>query len=232
MNIVICEDEKEFAMRLSDEIERFFSQKEMPINISRYENGNDLLNEKNAGFDLIFLDINLGSGDDGINTAHLLRDNGITAPVIFVTALENRAIDGYDVDAYGFVVKKNLSEKLPQILSKLWQEHFCRKTIAISEKNSTELINTDTILSVQSDGRASAVMTEGGRLNDIRPIGKIAEFLGDDFIETHKAIFVNIAKIRRINSDTVTLCDDSAVPLSRRNRKSVMLAVMKRLGEK
>ena len=186
MNIVICEDEKEFAMRLSDEIERFFSQKEMPINISRYENGNDLLNEKNAGFDLIFLDINLGSGDDGINTAHLLRDNGITAPVIFVTALENRAIDGYDVDAYGFVVKKNLSEKLPQILSKLWQEHFCRKTIAISEKNSTELINTDTILSVQSDGRASAVITEDGRLNDIRPIGKIAEFLGDDFIETHK----------------------------------------------
>lgn len=232
MNIAICEDEKEFAKRLSEGIERFFSEKETEAAFSFYENGEELLREQNSEPDIIFLDINLSSSNDGMTVASMLRDKGVTAPVIFVTSLENRAIDGYEVGAYGFIVKKTLDEKLPRILNKLWQEHFCRKTLAVNGRDFTEIIHINTILSVQSEGRGSVIITENGSRNDTRPIGKLSEFLGEDFVETHKSVFVNIAKIKRINSDTVTLCDDSAVPLSRRNRKAVMLAVMKRLGEK
>ena len=232
MNIAICEDEKEFAQRLSEGVKRFFSEKDRECAFSFYENGEELLQEQSGGSDIIFLDINLGRSSDGMTVARLLREQGKTAPVIFVTSLENRAIDGYDVGAYGFIVKKTLDEKLPRILNKLWQEHFCRKTLAVNGRDFTELIHIDAILSVQSEGRTSVIMTENGKVEDTRPIGKLSELLGEDFVETHKSVFVNISKIKRINSDTVTLCDNSALPLSRRNRKSVMLAVMKRLGEK
>ena len=232
MNIAICEDEKEFAKRLSEGIERFFSEKETKVCFDFYESGEELLSEQNSEPDIIFLDINLGADSDGMTVASMLREKGVTAPMIFVTSLENRAVDGYDVGAYGFIVKKNLDEKLPRILNKLWQEHFCRKTLAVCGKDFTELIHIDAILSVQSEGRGSIIVTEKVSFNDTRPIGKLSELLGEDFVETHKSVFVNIAKIKRINTDTVTLCDDSAIPLSRRNRKTVMLAVMKRLGEK
>lgn len=232
MNIAICEDEKEFAQRLSEGVKRFFSEKDRECAFSFYENGEELLQEQSGGSDIIFLDINLGRSSDGMTVARLLREQGKTAPVIFVTSLENRAIDGYDVGAYGFIVKKTLDEKLPRILNKLWQEHFCRKTLAVNGRDFTELIHIDAILSVQSEGRTSVIMTENGKVEDTRPIGKLSELLGEDFVETHKSVFVNISKIKRINSDTVTLCDNSALPLSRRNRKSVMFAVMKRLGEK
>lgn len=232
MNIAICEDEKEFAQRLSEGVKRFFSEKDRECAFSFYENGEELLQARNGGSDIIFLDINLGRSSDGMTVARLLREKGMTAPVIFVTSLENRAIDGYDVGAYGFIVKKTLDEKLPRILNKLWQEHFCRKTLAVNGRDFTELIHIDAILSVQSEGRTSVIMTENGKVEDTRPIGKLSELLGEDFVETHKSVFVNISKIKRINSDTVTLCDNSALPLSRRNRKSVLLAVMKRLGEK
>lgn len=232
MNIAICEDEKEFAKRLSEGIQRFFSEKETEVCFYFYEKGEELLNQQNNAPDIIFLDINLGADSDGMMVAAALREKGVTAPVIFVTSLENRAVDGYDVGAYGFIVKKNLDEKLSRILNKLWQEHFCRKTLAVNGKDFTELIHIDAILSVQSEGRGSVIITESGCFNDTRPIGKLSELLGEDFVETHKSVFVNIAKIKRINTDTVTLCDDSAIPLSRRNRKTVMLAVMKRLGGK
>lgn len=232
MNIAICEDEKEFAKRLSEGIQCFFSEKERETVFSFYENGEELLSEQNSEPDIIFLDINLGADSDGMTVASMLREKGVTAPMIFVTSLENRAVDGYDVGAYGFIVKKNLDEKLPRILNKLWQEHFCRKTLAVCGKDFTELIHIDAILSVQSEGRGSIIITKSGCFNDTRPIGKLSELFGEDFVETHKSVFVNIAKIKRINTDTVTLCDDSAIPLSRRNRKTVMLAVMKRLGEK
>lgn len=232
MNIAICEDEKEFAKRLSEGVERFFSEKETKVCFDFYESGEELLNEQKSAPDIIFLDINLGAESDGMTVAASLREKGVTAPVIFVTSLENRAVDGYEVGAYGFIVKKTLDEKLPRILNKLWQEHFCRKTLAVNGRDFTEIIHVDAILSVQSEGRGSIITTESGSFNDTRPIGKLSELLGEDFVETHKSVFVNIAKIKRINSDTVTLCDNSAVPLSRRNRKTVMLAVMKRLGEK
>lgn len=232
LNIAICEDESEFAQRLSEGIGRFFSEKETEVCFDFFENGERLLNEISPDCDIIFLDINLGSSNDGMTAAKLLREKGISAPVIFVTGLENRAVDGYDVGAYGFIVKKTLDEKLPRILNKLWQEHFSRKTLAVNGKDFTELIHIDTILSVQSEGRMSVIITEKESFTDIRSIGKLAELIGEDFVETHKSVFVNISKIKRINSDTLTLCDNSTVPLSRRNRKNVMLAVMKRLGEK
>lgn len=232
MNIAICEDEKDFAKRLSEGVERFFSEKETKVCFDFYESGEELLNERKSAPDIIFLDINLGAESDGMTVAASLREKGVTAPVIFVTSLDNRAIDGYEVGAYGFIVKKTLDEKLPRILNKLWQEHFCRKTLAVNGRDFTEIIHVDAILSVQSEGRGSIITTESGSFNDTRPIGKLSELLGEDFVETHKSVFVNIVKIKRINSDTVTLCDNSAVPLSRRNRKAVMLAVMKRLGEK
>lgn len=232
MNILICEDDKVFAKRLSEGIQHFFSEKGKEVVFFFYENGEELLQAQKNEPDIVFLDINLGSNNDGMTVAGKLREKGIVTPIIFVTSLENRAIDGYDVGAYGFIVKKSLDEKLPRILNKLWQEHFCRKTLAVNGRDFTELIHIDTILSVQSDGRTSVIITEKVSFNDTRPIGKLSELLGEDFIETHKSVFVNISKIKRINSDTITLCNDSTVPLSRRNRKAVMLAVMKRLGEK
>lgn len=203
MNILICEDDKVFAKRLSEEIQCFFSEKEIETTFSFYEKGEELLNAQNNGPDIVFLDINLGSNNDGMTAASKLREKGIVTPIIFVTSLENRAIDGYDVGAYGFIVKKSLDEKLPRILNKLWQEHFCRKTLAVNGRDFTELIHIDTILSVQSEGRTSVIITEKVSFNDTRPIGKLSELLGEDFVETHKSVFVNISKIKRINSDTV-----------------------------
>ena len=166
-----------------------------------------------------------------MDIAEQLRNEDISAPVIFVTSFENRAIDGYDVGAYGFVVKKNLDEKLHKVLTKLWKDNFYRPTILIQGKENTEIIKLNHIISVQSQNRSTLIQTDTKELTDIRPIGKFTELLGNEFVEVHKSVFVNISKIKRINADTVTMCDESNVPLSRRNRKNVMYAVMKQIGE-
>lgn len=231
MKIAICEDEHSFQQKLQSGVADFFSEKDIAAEFFCFDNGAELIQSLDNKYDVIFLDINLGR-EDGMDIAAELRSSSVAAPVIFVTSLENRAIDGYDVGAYGFVVKKSLDEKLPRVLAKLWKEHFCRPTIAIQTKDSTEIIELDSIVSVQSQGRCTLIHTDKTEPEDVRPIGKFAELLGDEFVEAHKSVFVNISKIKRINNDTVTMCDESTVPLSRRNRKNVMCAVMKRIGGK
>ena len=232
MKIAICEDELLFQQKLKSGIERFFAEKKTETKFDCFVNGDELIYNLKNQYDIIFLDIHLGTKTDGMDIAAQLRNANISSPVIFVTSFENRAIDGYDVGAYGFVVKKNLDEKLPKVLTKLWKEHFYRPTLLIQGKEDTQIIKLNHIISVQSQGRSTIIKTDTEELTDIRSISKFAEFLGDDFIEVHKAVFVNISKIKRINTDTITMCDESNVPLSRRNRKNVMCAIMKQIGEK
>lgn len=232
MKIAICEDERSFQQKLQRGVESFFAEKGVETEFFCFDNGAELIRSLDNEYEVIFLDINLGGKEDGMDIAAQLRKQSISAPVIFVTSLENRAIDGYDVGAYGFVVKKDLDEKLLKVLSKLWKEHFCHPTIAIQTKDSTEIIELNSIVSVQSQGRCTLVYADNTEFEDARPIGRFAELLGEDFVEVHKSVFVNISKIKRINNDTVTMCDESIVPLSRRNRKNVMCAVMKRIGGK
>ena len=232
MKIAICEDEPLFQQKLKSGIESFFAEKKTKTKFDCFVNGDELINNLKNEYDVIFLDINLGTKVDGMDIAEQLRNLHISSPIIFVTSFENHAIDGYDVGAYGFVVKKNLDEKLPKVLTKLWKDNFYRPTILIQGKEDTKIINLNHIISVQSQKRSTIIKTDTEELTDIRPIGKFIELLSDDFVEVHKAVFVNISKIKRINNDTVTMCDESTVPLSRRNRKSVMYTVMKRIGEK
>ena len=52
-----------------------------------------------------------------------------------------------------------------------------------------------------------------------------------DFVECFKSVFVNVEKIRSVNSDTIILINNHKLPVSRRSRKNVMLAVMKKVRE-
>lgn len=233
VRIAVCEDEEVFAGLLREFLERFFSQKGVGTEIQIYGNGSALLKDYAAAgdFDILFMDINLNAREDGVKVGARIRERDTQVPIIFVTSLENRAIDGYDVGAFGFIVKSRLKEKLPELLEKLWRVHFHKNTITVKEKNISHVVNVRDIVYAESEGRAVLVHTAGGVLHDMRSITAFSEALSkEDFVETHKSVFVNIACIKRVDEDTVTLSDGAVLPVSRRNRKNVMLAIMRKVG--
>lgn len=234
MKIAICEDERWFALLLKEKIESFCTEKNTDADVALYSDGGSFLATCETGelFDAVFMDINLGKGVDGVDIIAKLRERGFGVPVIFVTSLENRAVDGYDVSAFGFVVKKNCDEKLPMVLEKLWKKLYVRKTVTVTTKDGAVVMNTNDILYAESNGRSTLIHTMTASMTDTRAIGMFSALLdGNDFIEVYKSIFVNIARIRRINTDTLVLENDDVVPLSRRNRKNVMYAVMRKVDE-
>ena len=232
MKAVICDDDRENASEISKIIKQFFLEKNIAVEVSYYSKGYELLERIKGGeqFDVIFMDINLIT-EDGINIIYDVRFLGCEVPVIFVTSYENRAIDGYDVDAFAFVTKKSMNEKLPKVLQKLYSYLYEKRTIAIADKENMQLVNVDKVLFVESDKRSTLVHLYDQEITDSRSITHFAEILSeDDFVEVHKSVYVNISKIKRINTDTVELEEGIILPLSRRSRKQVMLAVMKKVS--
>ena len=64
MNIILCDDERNFAEALREEIKNFFDNKSMQVNITWYGSGEELLKAfegEKSDVDLLFMDIDLGA---------------------------------------------------------------------------------------------------------------------------------------------------------------------------
>ena len=228
MKIAICEDEEIYATMEVEELHKLFPDgKDEPV-IDVFEDGLPLLEKLQSGtvYDLLLLDLQL-QNSDGMEVAEEVRKIDKAVPVIFVTGIEERAAEGYGVDAFDYVVKSRLSDRLSEAVERLkrrWQED--RLTLDTRE-GETVILSFREILWVESEKRGVKVVTAGGEYGSVQPVGKIAPLLPEYyFAEVYKSVFANITAIKRIGSDCVEMCNGAKLPLSRRKRTMVMNQVL------
>ena len=164
---------------------------------------------------------------DGINTASLIRRYDSSAAVIFVTSIENRAVEGYSVSAFDYIIKSSLEDRLYSVLDRLFSKRKATMISVQSDDGSVSLVSSSDVLYIESDGRGTKVTLLNNSIHSPLAVGKISEMLPQDrFIEIHKSIYVQISKIKRIDTDTIEMINEVTLPVSRRKRKLVMTAVM------
>lgn len=228
MKIAVCEDEKIYSDKLVELLEKYFEKCNEKAEITVFTDGIPLLEVyKNKGaFDLIFLDIQL-ENTDGLDIAMKLREMDNKVTLVFVTGFENRAVEGYSVKAFDYIVKSSLESRFDDVLGRFMRTSR-ENTISVTLIDGTlEIISCDDIDFIESDGRGTAVYFADSVVRTALSVNKVYQLLPCDmFIEIHKSVFVNISKIRRIGSDTVEMCTGKSLPMSRRKRKYVMSSVM------
>lgn len=228
MKIVICEDEKIFSDKLLDLLNGYFQKHNQILEISVFTDGIPLIDEYKCGikYDLIFLDIQLEISD-GVNVAAQLREFDKEAAIIFVTGLENRAVEGYAVSAFDYIIKSSLDDRLSDVLDRFMQVNKAKFPTVTTLNGETEIILYNDILYIESDGRGTAISTMNSIIRTSLSVNKVYQLLPqDNFVEIHKSVFVMVTKIKRIGSDNVLMCNEKLLPLSRRKRKQVLSAVM------
>ena len=228
MKIAICEDEKIFSDKLLDLLNSYFQKHNQILEISVFTDGIPLIDEYKCGikYDLIFLDIQLEISD-GVNVAAQLREFDKEAAIIFVTGLENRAVEGYAVSAFDYIIKSSLDDRLSDVLDRFMQVNKAKFLTVTTLNGETEIILCNDILYIESDGRGTAISTMNSIIRTSLSVNKVYQLLPqDNFVEIHKSVFVMVTKIKRIGSDNVLMCNEKLLPLSRRKRKQVLSAVM------
>ena len=221
MRTAICEDEKIYSDKLSKSLKKYLSLHKEKAEIDVFTDGVPLAEKlKNGGrYDVIFLDIQL-ENSDGMNTAEIIRQYDKNVPIIFVTGLENRASDGYAVQAFDYIIKSDFDAKFEKVMTRLMQTLAKKSLYLENVSGALEIIPISDIMYVESDGRGTAVHTVQKVIHTNIPISKLsAELPESDFIEIYKAIHVNILKIKRTLTDTLELSDGKVLPMSRRRKK-------------
>lgn len=228
MKIAICEDEKIFSDKLLHLLSNYFEKHNQPFETFVFIDGIPLIDEYKIGvrYDLIFLDIQL-EVSDGVNIAAQLRKFDKETAIIFVTGLENRAVEGYSVSAFDYIIKSSLDDRLFDVLDRFMLINKAKFLTVTTLNGETEIILCNDILYIESDGRGTAISTSNSTIKAPLSVNKVYQLLPQNkFIEIHKSVFVRVTKIKRIGSDNVVMCNEKLLPLSRRKRKQVLSAVM------
>lgn len=231
MDIVICEDEKGFAEELQNELRTILERKEAECRICYCENGAAFRAKMARGeaVDLLFMDLHLGDAD-GVELVKELASQSIRIPTVFLSSLEERIAEGYDVNAFHFLFKRNYKEKLPALLERFLNEIYERKTILIQDHDAVVMLQFTEIYYVESDNRNTGIHTAVSTYQEKSSIQNFAKHLPEElFIEAYHSLYINIDHIRKVNADSVELDNDKELPVSRRKRKQLMTAVMRRI---
>lgn len=104
ISAAIVEDDGSAAQELERQLTCYGQNNGHTFSISRFSEAGSFLQDYQPRYDVIFMDIKM-PGLDGMSAAEQLRRIDPVTMLIFVTSMVQYAVQGYDVNAFDFIVK-------------------------------------------------------------------------------------------------------------------------------
>ena len=222
--IAICDDVEVERFVLKRQLMAYFQSTGGEADIHEFVSGESLLADIEEGYiwpDLIFLDIYMGALN-GMDTARRLRSMNVKAPIVFLTASPDFALESYEVEASGYLLKPAEEEQTGALLRRLLKTDL-RKRIAVKCKRQFRYPFVDDMLYLESDRHTVTIhMLDGSELVTADKLGDLEMKIADDrFLRCHQSYLVNMEHIIDVEEGFI-LRDRTMVPIRVRGRKEVV----------
>lgn len=236
MYLAYCEDEEiqiEYIRKLA---EQWAAEKGVPLQFLSYRSAEELLFEQGEQypFDLLILDIDM-KGMSGMELAHKIREKGDELPILFLTNRKEYVFEGYEVNAFRYLLKPISEEKLFPLLDEINSPGKEDKRYLIENiEGEIVKIALDSILYLEVSGHYTCihVMEQDGSaegmaiqikksLSDIEQEILSATDGRKEFVSTHRSYLVNLRHVERVMRTECKLSDGSSIPVSRNSYGAV-----------
>ena len=222
--IILCDDVELERQILKELLTLYFEEKGEEISVIEYESGEALIADVEEGYleaDLLFLDIFM-KDMNGMETARKLREMDRKGPIVFLTASPDFAIESYEVQASGYLLKPYDVEKIKELTSRLLKDDSKRR-VAVKCKRQYRYPYTDDIVYIDSDRHAVTIhMSDDTDIVTQEKLGDLEIRIGEPrFLRCHQSYLVNMDYIRDAQDDFV-LSDGTTIPIRVRGRKEII----------
>ena len=178
--------------------------------------------------DIILLDIQMPE----LSGIEFLKSMPKRPKVIFTTAYQNYALQGYDLDVVDYLLKPIKFERFLQAVNK------ASDLLKLEQKEAPAVM--DQVISVKADHRIHRVSVadiqyieglkeyvrfhlDGEKLITLESLKRLEDTLpSGNFIRIHKSYIVNKAKVKSIYGNQVQLSNSTYVPIGKLYRNDIM----------
>ena len=164
MRIAYCEDEPAQRSRMELLLRTFAERKRLPLTVEAFSDSAAFLFQYPGSypFDLIFLDIDLG-GMDGMALARKIRETDSEVPILFLTNHKEYVFEGYEVQAFRYLLKPVTEDTLFPLLEELQAMRGQEKPhLLLSLGGETQKLFLSDLLFVESDNHYLTLHTAAG----------------------------------------------------------------------
>lgn len=126
INILLCDDDKDFLQRISDAVAGQPVPPGASICITKSSNPAEITDRQLSQYHIMFLDIDMDERS-GMDIARRVRELHLDTVIVFVTNYPEFSMEGYEVRAFRYLLKQELSKSWPTISGMHWQN--CRVMI-------------------------------------------------------------------------------------------------------
>ena len=122
IKVLVCDDDAAFCKKMADLV-----RKSQPVDgcsaaVTTCCDPVALTDKALGQFDIAFLDIDMGAYS-GLELAHHIRSMNLDTILIFVTNYVQYSLEGYEVQAFRYLLKSELEEKLPGYTKRHWKNY-------------------------------------------------------------------------------------------------------------
>ena len=155
MHILICDDDAVFAARVETLVRDFFALRGLQVECTVCHSGEETLARRDLDlYQVALLDVDLDTMN-GISLGKQLRQCSPEICLVYVSAYLEFAPEGYTVQAFRYILKRDLERMLPSCLEALFHEKIARscKVLTIRQNRTSIELPYDSIYCLESDLR-------------------------------------------------------------------------------
>ncbi len=220
LNVILCDDDPAFLECLQSELDRVFSKLNLSASRVEFSSPGSVDSERLADCDMAFLDIDFeGENCNGIDIARKLRQVNRRALIFFVTNYIDYAPAGYEVQAFRYILKRDLSEVLERyILQAMEQLAEGQSHLHLRDNDKAADVPLEQISYIEvMDHAVSIHVGESAYTMNATLSSLEKELEKHGFLRIHKSYLVNMAHIRKFRSRTCALTDGTVLAVSEKN---------------
>ena len=216
LRIAVCDDTREECDFIVEYASVFFEGRQMAVHIDTYEKGSELI-EAGQEYDLYLLDV-LMPGLTGIETAARLGKGNHA--VVFITSSLEAAVDGYSVNAAGFILKPVERNHFEATMERVVNQYLGEREACISVIHNRVPVHLKLERIAWFENRLHRVfvtLTSGETLAIGQKLSELQEELKEhpQFLRCHQSYVVNLEQVERLEDSCFHMREGQLSPISR-----------------
>ena len=217
-NVAVCDDTEEERLQAAEYAGRFFEREGIEVRIDTYAAGRELL-ESGREYDLYLLDV-LMPGMSGIDTAQALAEAKGHPVVVFITSSLESAVEGYRVEAAGFILKPVEEESFWATMERVVRRRLGVKKAVLPVVHNRVNVELPLERLAWFENRLHRVfvkLTDGEVLSVNQKLSELQLVLEphSQFLRCHQSYLVNLDYVDKLEDSCFYMKDGQMIPISR-----------------